>query len=343
MAVLALVLVVTASIVNETRKVWVSTMGMTSSFREARAAFEAMSRRISQATLNTYLDYTDASGLSRAQAGAGFEPDQYSRQSELHFVAGQADDLLNGVSTIPSDALLPGNALFFQAPLGFADSPPTGGAPQLVNLLNAVGYFVQYSDDSQWMPSFLKSKLTPKKRFRLMQMIQDSEKLRIYDTPLTLANRFNWFRDSLSANPVLARPVAENIVALVIWPRAAEELVNDSSSSDSVPPLTTDFGYDTKEYLAGGSTRATLSRNQLPPQVQITLVALDEVSAERLERLPESEKGLLAPGQLFTSSAPASSLKDDLDTLVDFLNSKGLRYHVFTTSVTIRQAKFSKD
>jgi uncharacterized protein (TIGR02599 family) len=73
------------------------------------------------------------------------------------------------------------------------------------------------------------------------------------------------------------------------------------------------------------------------------LVALDEASAERLESLPESEKSLLAPGQLFTSSAPAASLKEDLDTLVTFLNSKRLRYHVFTTSVTIRQAKFSKD
>ncbi len=322
MAVLALVLVITASIVNETRKVWVSTMGMTSAFREARGAFESMTRRLSQATLNTYLDYVDEFGRTRAEVGAGFEPDEYARQSELHFVSGQAEDLLAGVETIPSGAALPGHAIFFQAPLGFADAQPNTDA-QLVSLLNAVGYYVQYSDDSQWMPEFLQSTLEPKKRYRLMQMVQGSERLRIYDAPLTPTNRLSWFRDSLSANPVLARPVAENILTLVVWPRASDELENDTSGGDAVPPLTEDFTYDTKEYLTGATGRASLSRNQLPPQVQITLVALEEASAERLERMPDSEKAILAPGTLFKSSAPAATLQQDLAKLVDFLNSKG--------------------
>lgn len=173
-----------------------------------------------------------------------------------------------------------------------------------------------------------------------MQMIQGTERLSIYDTPLTSANRFNWFRDGLSANPVLARPVADNILILVAWPRAAEEYDNDQRSSDTVTPLTANYAYDTKEYLSAGTD---LTRNQLPPMVQITLVAIDELSASRLEELPAASKTLLQPGALFTDSAPAATYWDDLDQLTDFLDSNRINHRVFTSSIVIRQAKFSND
>jgi uncharacterized protein (TIGR02599 family) len=160
---------------------------------------------------------------------------------------------------------------------------------------------------------------------------------------MTTANRFKWFTDPLSTNNMLARPIAENIVAAVFWPRRS---TGDSTNAGGAVklPLTTNYLYDTKGYLAGGNE---ISRNQLPPMVEVVLVAIDEPSAERLEaKYPSGSAPLLQPGALFTQAPnPANPeinpLTDDLETLTGFLKGERLNYRVYTTSVLIRQSKFS--
>jgi len=71
----------------------------------------------------------------------------------------------------------------------------------------------------------------------------------------------------------------------------------------------------------------------------VTLVAIDDSSAARLEELPASAKTILDPGQNFTSVA---SYEADLAALVAFLQTNRLNYRVFTTTVSIRQAKWSE-
>ncbi len=322
MVLLTLLMLVAMNIVNHTRGVWQRTTGKISAFRESRAAFESLTRSLAQATLNTYFDYVNSAGRSRAEVGSGFVPDKYVRQSELHFVTGQARTL---VPNSP-ETFHPGHAVFFQAPLGVSSQPSSGDA-QLANLLNATGYFVRYGSDAPWRPPFLDGITPTKNRYRLMQMLQDTSELRIYDQPLTAGNRFNWFQTPLAASPSPARPLGENILVALFHPMKA--------ANDVGQPLTADYTYDTKAYL---QANAALSRNQLPPMVKVTLVALDEVSAARLEAKHAGGAPLLQPGALFTV---ASEYERDMQSLLDFLNEERLTYRVFTTNVPIRQAKFS--
>jgi uncharacterized protein (TIGR02599 family) len=335
MALLAVVMLVTATIVNHTRGVWQQTTGKIAAFRESRAGFESLTRRLSQASLNTYFDYVDASNRTPKEveeAGGVFTPDQYLRQSELHLVTGQASSLVPAAAGTTH----PGHGTFFQAPLGFSSTPATGDA-DLANLLNAVGYYVEYGSDDAWRPSFLSGIIPPKNRYRLMQMLQSTERLGIYENSFTDANRFDWFQTPLANATSPARPVAENIIMAIVWPRRSE--------NDPGTPLTTDYSYDTKAYLSGTNQ---ISRNQLPPYVQVTLVAIDEPSAARLEEKYGGSAPLLQPGALFTESPDptnpiSTKLNDDLEQLTDFLADENLNYRVFTTNVLIRQAKFSAD
>lgn len=329
MGILAILMVVTLAMVNQTRALFTNTTGKVSSFRESRAAFESLTRRLSQASLNTYFDYVDTTGRTRKEVealGDIFTPAQYVRQSELHFVNGSADTL---VPAKPGTQH-PGHAVFFQAMLGFS-SVPASGSSHLSNLLNACGFFVEYGSDAGFRAPFLTNAgVAEKKRYRLMQMVQNTEGLSIYNQPMTNSNKFDWFQSALSASPSPARPIAENIVAAVFWPRrSAQDPANAT-------PLTVDFAYDSKAYLTGGNE---ISRNQLPPFIQVTLVAIDEPSAARLEaKFPDGSAPLLAPGALFMDE---TTFEDDLIALTDFLNSQRLNYQIFTTNVLIRQSKFS--
>jgi uncharacterized protein (TIGR02599 family) len=94
-------------------------------FSEARRGFEAMTRRLAEATLNTYFDYYDATGQPRPifngdptnanyKSSRDFIPASYGRQSELRFVAGPMDKL----DPAAEDFDRPTHGVFFQAPAG---------------------------------------------------------------------------------------------------------------------------------------------------------------------------------------------------------------------------------
>ena len=55
-AILAIIIGILFSMTQQTGKVWKNTTGKVEVFRTARNAFEAMTRTLSQATLNTYYD-----------------------------------------------------------------------------------------------------------------------------------------------------------------------------------------------------------------------------------------------------------------------------------------------
>lgn len=343
-SILTIILIILVAMVNGVSTVWRSTTGKISAFDSARSGFEAMTRKVSQATLNTYWDY-QYPGNDPTKP-----PSAYVRQSELHMVAGQAADL------VPGSVATTSHAIFFQAPLGYSSSP--GQSKDLQNLLNSAGYFIQHSDDAMDRPKFLDqggTALVPKRtRYRLMEVWHPSENLRVFQPSLSeLQNnpekRREWFTLPLAENPSPARPIAENILVLVIWPRRAV--------TDPGPPFSEGYAYDTRAYLDNpeedpkSGSLASLSRNQLPPVIQLTMVAIDEPSAARLESLPVSEKSLLQPGALFTSLGAGTDLAEqekyyqaDLARLTnEFLNKHRLNYRVFTSAVTLRQAKWSEE
>lgn len=329
MAVLALVLVLMLTMVNHIAGLWQRTSGKIATFQEARAGFEAITRKLSQATLNTYWDYDPPVSL-------GGVPQRYVRQSDLHFISGQAQQLIGSLA----GAKTPTHAVFFQAPIGYSVAATTGATDQqLENLLNTSGFFIQHGDTADDRPNFLKTMMPSRTRYRLMELWQPTEQFNLFT--VTPGNT-SWFRDALAAVPSPARPVSENIVALVLWPRRA--------STNVTTGITLDYSYDSRRYVnLPGDELAELTRNQLPQIIQVTMVALDAASGDRLEEdLPGKE--ILAPGALFASLGSANDLKAqtaiyeaDLNRLVTFLQDNRLNYQVFTTNVTIRQAKWSEN
>ena len=322
-AVLALLLVVMASMLNQTTTAWRSTRGKIEQFRQARDAFESMSRKISQSTLNTYWDYMDASGASRTPANSNaFVPVRYARQSELRFISGPG---LAG--TAAGTPPRPVHSIFFVAPLGDVDDPNYSG---LQNLLNTWGYYVEYADDSKLRPDFVT--LPTKSRFRLMELMQPSESMTLYS--LTSGNATydgkEWFTDAIAEASPPVHVLAENVIALVLLPKLTPE--EDSTGTLLSPSYT----YDSTVKRA---TAAINSKNQLPPVVQITMVAIDETSANRLTAADNTALQTKL-GEIFTD---ASQYKTDLATLEQYLVDKRINYRIFTTNVSIKGAKWSRE
>ena len=85
-ALIALLMLLLLGTVDQTQNIWKRTTAKVTQFQASRAAFEAMNRRLSQATLNTYYRPTDiASGNSSADY-------LFRRQSELQFISGHLAD-----------------------------------------------------------------------------------------------------------------------------------------------------------------------------------------------------------------------------------------------------------
>lgn len=147
---------------NQTSVVWRESNSRIQSFQEARAGFEAMTRKLSQATLNTYYDYYNSANLARVQVPtaslATFEPVTYDRISDLHFISGQAATLLQGSSPAITAQT---HAVFFQAPLGYSVTYTSLG-----NALNACGYFLQFDDAASSVPDYVKNAASYRPRYR---------------------------------------------------------------------------------------------------------------------------------------------------------------------------------
>jgi uncharacterized protein (TIGR02599 family) len=343
MAVLSVLMVFLAQVLSSTQQTWGQARARVGEFREARAAFEALARRLSQATLNSYWGYRlDKDG----------NPDLYQRQSELHYVSGPATAL------IPDAQLAAGHAVFFQAPLGetldgstFASSSSPAG---LENLLNAWGWYAQYESDLPRRPDFLAPDVAhpEKKRFRLMEFRQPTEKLALYRTvtdpkggsmpvPWVEAQSsrnelFQWFRSTLADD---SQPVAENILAVLIQPIWPVTQGDTGSDAEAAP----NYIYDTRRYQwPETSSLAARSRHQLPPVLRLTVVALDEREWGALD----STKADALAGDLIelvntTLFQKSADYEKDLQRLEVELGQRQLSFRVFSTAVQIPAAKLT--
>lgn len=336
--VLSLIMTLLVNTLAVTQRVYTGAQSRVEQFREARVAFESITRRLSQATLNTYWDYNDPNA-----------PTRYVRQSELHFICGPAAALLTQSGL---DTKL-GHAVFFQAPMGVADD---SAYRELNSSLNAWGFYLSFEEDTRLgtRPSFLGTRLDARRRCRLMEFSQPTERLQVYVPPGGAPSGFKgmntapfaattaWYnnqqlvRDSSVTPPLLqSRPLAENIIALVFSPRSPVPSGTSSARDYDIAP---DYSYDSRRFLSEpASPVASLSRHQLPPTVQVTMVALDEASASRYEREGGSTADL-ADAAWFKE---ATKHEADLLALTDRLSSLKLDHQVFTTTVSIRSAKWS--
>lgn len=403
------IMVLLLGTVDQTQRLWSRSRSKATQFQSARAAFEVMSRRLSQATLNTYWRANDS------------DPDQnkasllFRRQSELQFLSGPMDRLLDAKTTIPelngpTDKIrenYPTHGVFFSVPLGateFVDTAQLREFRGLDSLLVACGYFIEFGDDPN-TPDFLRQlqpKLEPRLRYRLMEMTVPAEKFNIYARPKD-DNRISdprmfdesenfydgfietnrqlrskasfarplWMREALSRVSVsspangqnrfkYARVMAENVVAMIVLPKLA---VKDRAKVGSRPPLpdpdslelAPEYGFDSARVLGGGVVQDPLLKikvdnrtrdHLLPPIVQLTLVAIDAPSADRMNLTQDGDKPGWTNG-LFRQARSEKQVTADLERLEKAIREdpdyRNVNYRVFTTDVIIRGSKWSRD
>lgn len=347
-AILSVLLLLVISVLDQTQRSWQQSRSRVEQFRDARVAFELLTRNLSQATLNTYWDYFYAGQDPPNQpppvtgGSAPRPPDAYMRMSELQFRVDQTTSLLTG-----SPAVRPGHAVFFQAPLGLTVNPQYRS---LSNLLNARGYFVQFGSDEDLRPGFLGATIEPRHRYRLFEYRPPAEAYtaggQSYQGNTIYVNPTGWFRDDVN---LVSRPIADNIILLLISPQVSEEAaaarnqpphwiapqyrynsLDPDNSTSTISPVTVDP--DTSRLNQG-------TQHLMPPLLKVTMVALDEASAQRWT----SDNNNNPVNILQEANAPftnVSNYDDDLQRLQDYLNDQRLNYRVFTSTVGIRSAKW---
>ncbi len=295
-AVFMLLLVLLASVSNQSLGLLKSTRSQAEAFQNGRVALDLIARKISQATVNPYWALDDPT-----------DPTRYLRQSRLRFLIAPTADLLGAGAG-------PGSAIFFQAPLG--RSPDNR---QLVLALNTCGFFVQRGTDANH-PAVAGLPSSPI-RYRLMDLQSTAEGMTAFAAS-TPGDR-TWFTQLITDGE--ARPVAENVVLLVFRAMRA-------SGSALGTDLTTDYVYDSAANATADPQPATA--NQLPPFVEITLVAVDDASYARA-----GEPVLNALAGLFQN---VSRYDQDMLDAEDALKAAKLDYRIFRTRVALANSKWSE-
>lgn len=326
MSILSVLMLMLTVVLDQVQKSWRYSESRISQFREARVAFDLMTKNIGQASLNTYwnLKDDDKDGLF----------DGYYRTSELHFISLDADTLGGSPNQKPV-----GQGVFFQAPLGFS-----GQYRNLNNLFNGRGYFVAFGSDKKFKPSFVDSE--DRYRFRLMEFRPRAEDNQIFEDGREgrekgEAQNFDaWFKQSLSGIgegdfESHLNPIAENILTLVISPRDSLE-VSSASRKATYSRIAPNYGFDSNSSEEGFSDFS----QQVPPLVRVTMVAIDEAAAVRYTTAGGTMPAeLMAPlSGLFKST---DSYSEDIQRLTDALNELKVSHKVFSSMVMLRSAKWS--
>jgi len=337
MAILSTILIMVLTLLSETQNNWRRMTSEAGQFREARLAFETMSNRIRQATLNTYWDYKE--GTSPVAATEGITapvPLAYVRQSELHFISGPTDSL-----GIPSRDRFPTHGIFFHAPLGYTDDE---NLEIFTESLNEWGYYIDFDDDSEGLPPFLRDRLEPKFRYRLKEFRKPTEDIEALESAeerkgQTAISDTNWFSQYLSRRRGFDRTLAENIIALIVTPLLPEAATQGGAAA-ALTDIAPEYTYDSRANISSSVDEADISSklnvHVLPPLIRITIVAIDETSATRLESGKQNPN--LVPKTLFSR---ANRYDRDIEQLVEKLNSQNIRHSVFTTTFPMKAGRWA--
>jgi uncharacterized protein (TIGR02599 family) len=320
-AILSIILLITVSVVNLTSSTIRVAGGGMDAFAEARAAFDMMRQRLAQATLNTYWGYI---------YGPNGNPTSYGRQSDLQFVI----QTTQTTSSYGGDT----HAIFFQGPEALSQIPTYG---QAQGLLNGFGYFVQYGSDGSpglgVLPTHVANATVPQERYRyrLMQAIQSTENLSAMDNPNWLQG---WPGTPGAVTSANAWPIADNVIALMAWPRLPA--LQDPTGIE----LSANYQYNSY-YSPSSTTAPTIQQAQMPPVVQLLMVAIDEASAIRIDTKSATEPTAIHTALTTGSPLPFTNVSNylsDLQNLETALNGDHINYQVFSASVVIRESQWSE-
>ncbi|MEZ0296382.1 MAG: Verru_Chthon cassette protein C [Candidatus Methylacidiphilales bacterium] len=327
---LLIIMAVTATVMDQATRAWRQTNTKIEAFQNARGVFEVMTSRLTPATLNTYLDYYDTTGQAfrLTSTPATFAPAKYGRYSDLHFICGAGKTL---VTTLPPFySQVASGAVFFVAPTGLTATADYRGT---TGLLNASGFFIAFGSDKGHRPPYLTTPETY--RWRLMELSSPTESLEVFGA----ASGNSWFRTPISTGKV--RPVADNVIALIIWPRRppADDAAGTAISSN--------YAYDSRTTAPWASGAQPVQAHQLPPTLQVTMVVIDDGAARRLDKGSTPPPEITAVlGGLFNDNAEASGnlvqhYETDLKVMEQRLIDRHIGYRVFSSTISLREAKWT--
>ena len=334
MVILAMIMLIITQVIGQAQRSWRSASSRVTQFREARIAFDTITRNLRQATLNSYRNFYYFSSKGQVPVDVKEAPDGYKLYAELGFRTDQAATLVSNAGG--ADAL-PGHAVMFQAPLGKSITPSAipgvSKYDQLKSLLCIRGYYVRYSSDSNYVPVGLRGKLTEKYRYRLYEYRPPSEVNEAYSQAVTGSPSGDWTNLNVATSASYIAPVAENIVALVLAPSFVDQESTSSAPSISSLERGTLYSYNSFTGVQGSSSIA-VGEHRLPRSVLVTLVAIDEESAKRLaEQNGGSSPNLL--GKAGVSFLNPDTYDQEMNSLKQTLTELRMNYRVFSSSVLI--------
>jgi uncharacterized protein (TIGR02599 family) len=317
---------------DQTQRVMKSSSGKAEQFHDARIAFDTITRRLSQATLNSQpgFNYREETQMHGSRQVTVKIPQRSERFSDLRFFSGPMSRLVE-VKDAPQ---FPTHGIFFQAPLGYFTNVEKDDSVK--DALNTWGYFIEYGEDV--LPAAIVARVNNKRRYRLMEFLQPTEQLRVYEQPLGL----DWIQSSLGTKVRTARPIADDIVALLILPRLARSTEIKREVEKKATVLAPDFVYDSTQSTADTELSPL---HRLPPIVQVSMIALDDLSAARMENSPVGPVNYAdffeKPDLLDDDPKTAAPLDGDITHFVETELTKRLRLvsRVFTTTISLREAQ----
>lgn len=291
----------------------------------ARTGFDLINRTLSQATLNTYWEYDNP-----------LAPTQYLRQSDLQF-------LIRQNTQDPGY----GQEVYFAAPETYSSDAALRSTR---GLLNGCSLFVHFGGSQPFRPTGIAGE---KSRYRLMVGLQPTELLEIFNKPARVAGQsestyrtamqsywdaLGWITSLQNSGATFGSavtPVADNVIALVAWPRLP-------SSED--PAGLSLISNDTFAYNSQADALAVpqkITANQLPPVIDITMIAISEASASRLDDKSGNPPAVIQAA-LNGRFQNVSKFQDDLKAVSTALSDAHVDFQIFSTSVPLRESKWSK-
>jgi len=179
-----------------------------------------------------------------------------------------------------------------------------------------------------------------------MALSEPSENLTLYTKTSGTPgyNTAEWFSTPLGSS-TYSHVLAENVIALVLLPKLSAK--EDTAGTTLAPNYSYDSAPISWPPPAPPATQPA-TQNQLPPLIQLTMVAIDEASAARLEAMGGDQVAKLNLAGLFQNAgdltdASKPGYAKDLKTLTDTLVAMNFTYRVFTSEISIRGAKWSKN
>lgn len=320
--ILTVIILLSYQMIAGTSGAWVRSTSKMAEGREARVAFNSIVSRLSEATVDSYYGYT----WQASAAPTVYAPNAYLRHSELRFISGLSSSV-TGTASSPTDAV------FFVAPLGIVSDTTDYG--HLPSLLNICGYYVQWTNVDPNRPAILPSANLPY-RFQLMQFVQPSEQMSLYAATATgyptytqITTSPAWQLTALKNSPSGVRPIANNVVALLLLPAM--------TTTDSTGTLAPNFLYSSE---AQSGTPATTSFNRLPPVMRVVMYTIDDASTKRLGTSSTMPNLYVDTGgnPIFTNAAKLypSGATGDIGDLARFeatLSSRHITFRRFEAAV----------